>query len=148
MAKAKEFQSDLEGRSVGDLEGIWLSILVTTRCIVIVSTVNALGYNCKSRTEEGINPNQDFPYDLMDRTLCIWNISGRTINEIFRDHLFQLSFTFHGDMEAMFWVVLLFSLLNFFSGTLAMYSLIILYSNRFIMSSHTFKWTLPKLSRA
>ena len=101
MSKAEECRSDLEGRGVGDVDRRWLSRLVTTRRIAIVPTENALGYDRKSLMEEGIYPNQYFPYDLMDQTLCMWNISGRTINKIFRYHLFQLSFTLHGGMEVI-----------------------------------------------
>ena len=99
MAKAEECRYDLEGRGVGDVDRRWLSILITTRRIVIFPTANALGYDRISRMEDSIDPNQYFPHDLMNQTLCMRTISGRTINEIFRDHLFQLSFTFHGGME-------------------------------------------------
>ena len=64
--------------------------------------MNVLGYDRKSRIEDGINLNQYFPYDLMDQTICMRTIVGRTINDIFRDHLFQFCFTFHGGMEAIF----------------------------------------------
>ena len=57
MARAEECRSDLEGRGVGYVDRIWLSILVTIRCIVIVPTENALGYNRKSCMEDGIDPN-------------------------------------------------------------------------------------------
>ena len=100
MAEAEVCRSDLEGRGVGDVEHRWLSIFVTTRHIVVVPTSNLLGYNCKSRTEGGIDPNQYFPCDLMDQTQYM-QISRRTINKIFRNHVFQLSFTFHGEIEAI-----------------------------------------------
>ena len=70
------------------MERRWLSRLVTTLCIFIVLTADALGYDCKSRMEEFIDPNQSFPYDLMDQTLFICAIARRTINKIFRYHLF------------------------------------------------------------
>ena len=80
----------------------WLLILFTTRHIVILPTANALGYDRKSRMEDGIYPNQDFPYDLMDQTLCMRTIVGQTINYIFRDHLLKISFNFHRGMEEIF----------------------------------------------
>ena len=101
MAQAATCRSDLKGRGVGDAERRWLSRLVTTRRIVIVPTANALGYDRKQRTEGGIDPNRDFPYDLEDATQCMRTVAGRTINEIFREHVFQLSVTFHGGMEAI-----------------------------------------------
>ena len=83
------------------MDHIWLSILVTTRCIVIVPNANILGYNRKSRMEEAIDTNQYFPYGFMHQTLCMRTIVGQTINDICRYHLFHLSFTFHGVMDAI-----------------------------------------------
>ena len=60
MTKAEAFQSDLEGRGVGDAERRWLSRLVMMRRIVIIPTANALEYDHKSRMEDGMDPNQDF----------------------------------------------------------------------------------------
>ena len=82
------------------------------RRIVIVPTVNGLRYDCKSRMEDVIDPDKYFPYNLMDQTLCMLTIYGQTINKIFRDHLFQHSFTFHGGMEAIVGVVHFLSLSN------------------------------------
>ena len=58
MAEAEACQSDLEERGVGDAECRWLSRLVTTRRIIIIPTMNALEYNHKSQTEDGIDPNR------------------------------------------------------------------------------------------
>jgi len=77
----------------------WLARLVTTRRIVIMPSANALGYFRNTREEDGIDPNRDFPYDLKDNTKCMQTITGRSINEVFRDHMFQLSLTFHAGME-------------------------------------------------
>ena len=60
MAKAEACRSDPGGIYVGDVERRWLLILVTMRSIVIVPTINVLGHNRYSCTEDGINPNQDF----------------------------------------------------------------------------------------
>jgi hypothetical protein len=79
----------------------WLARLVTTRRIIIVPSANALGYYRNEREEDGIDPNRDFPYDLLDATQCMQTVAGRTLNEIFRNYLVQLSFTFHGGMEAI-----------------------------------------------
>ena len=149
MAKAEACQSDIEGRGVRDAEHRWLSRLVTTKRIAIVPTVNALGCDCKIQTKDGINLNQDFPYNLTDQTLCMRTITGQTINEIFRDHVFQLSFTFHGGWRQLF--ELFFCCLHWivdFDDTLTMYSLSSLYSNILIISSHTSKGAFPKLRRS
>lgn len=79
----------------------WLARLVATRRIIVVPSANALGYYRNEREEDGIDPNRDFPYDLMDATQCMQTVAGRTLNEIFRNYLVQLSFTFHGGMEAI-----------------------------------------------
>ena len=51
---------------------------------------------------EGVNdPNRDFPYDYKDGKYCMRTIAARTINEIYREHMFQLAFTFHGGMEVL-----------------------------------------------
>ena len=41
--------------------------MVTARRIFIVPTVNALGYNHKSQTKDGINQCQYFPYNLTEQ---------------------------------------------------------------------------------
>ena len=61
--------------------------------------MNALGYDRNSWTEDSIDPNQYFPNDLTYHNLCMRTIAVRTTNDIFRDNLFQLSFTFPGGME-------------------------------------------------
>jgi hypothetical protein len=76
----------------------WLARLVTTRRIVIVPTPNSSGYYANQRTENGIDPNRDFPYD-QNESQCMKSITARTINEIFLDHLFQMSMTYHGGIE-------------------------------------------------
>jgi hypothetical protein len=82
----------------------WLARLLTTRRIVVIPTANALGYFRKDREEGNVDPNRDFPFDLTDPTLCMQTIAARTINELFRLHMFQLSFTFHGGMEVIGYV--------------------------------------------
>ena len=72
---------------------------MSTRRIVIVPTANALGYFRKVREEGRIDPNRDFPFDLRDPSKCMVTIAARTLNEVFREHMFQLSLTFHGGME-------------------------------------------------
>ena len=58
-----------------------------------------MGYFRDQRAEGFTDPNRDFPYDILDPKLCMQTITGRTVNEIYRDHLFQLSLTFHAGME-------------------------------------------------
>jgi hypothetical protein len=79
----------------------WLARLLTTRRIVVVPTANALGYYRVVREEGSVDPNRDFPYDLTNPRHCMQTVAARTLNEIFRLHMFQLSFTFHGGMEVI-----------------------------------------------
>lgn len=81
----------------------WLARLVSTRRIIIVPTANALGYYQNVRREEDIDPNRDFPYNILSSNSdqCMQSIAARTLNEIYRDHMIQMSLTFHGGMEAI-----------------------------------------------
>ncbi len=78
----------------------WLSWLVHNRSIVLIPMANAKGYYYDVRTENGLDPNRDFPYHNFPET-CMRTIAGRTINEVFRDHIFQISVTFHGGVESV-----------------------------------------------
>lgn len=101
LEKARSCREDLAAQGVDDAHRRWLARLLTTRRIVVVPTANALGYFQNRREENGIDPNRDFPYDLSMASLCMQTIAGRTLNEVFRQHMFQLSLTFHGGMEVI-----------------------------------------------
>lgn len=81
----------------------WLARLVSTRRTIIIPTANALGYSRDTREEGRIDPNRDFPFDITpDRNMdCMQTIAGRSINELFRSHLFPIGLTFHGGMEVV-----------------------------------------------
>jgi len=78
----------------------WLARLVSTRRIVIVPTTNALGYYQHDRTEDGIDPNRDFPFEN-NPSSCMLTITARTVNELFISHMFQQSLTFHAGVECI-----------------------------------------------
>jgi len=86
---------------ISDKERLWMARLVQTRRIVIVPTANALGYYQNVREENGVDPNRDFPFEVEDPSKCMQTIAGRTINEIYKKHMFQLSLTFHAGMEVV-----------------------------------------------
>mmetsp|Transcript_28576 Transcript_28576/g.44734 ORF Transcript_28576/g.44734 Transcript_28576/m.44734 type:complete len:537 (-) Transcript_28576:382-1992(-) len=73
----------------------WAKRLVDTRAITIVPAANAVGYAHNTREEEGIDANRDFAWN-QDSGHCFKTIAARSINELWREHLFQLSITFHG----------------------------------------------------
>uniref|UniRef100_A0A7S4N9P9 Peptidase M14 carboxypeptidase A domain-containing protein n=1 Tax=Odontella aurita TaxID=265563 RepID=A0A7S4N9P9_9STRA len=91
---ARLCRSDLSRQGISPSYRQWLARLATTRRIVIVPATNALEYEMNVKREH--DPNRDFPYHQTDPTKCMRTIAGRTINELFRNHMFQLSLTFHG----------------------------------------------------
>ena len=101
VRRAQECRENLSSRGIYPSTRRWLSRLVATRRIVIVPSANALGYFRNKRQEGSIDPNRDFPFDQVDWTKCMRTIAGRTINEIYREHIFQHSLTFHGGMVAI-----------------------------------------------
>eukprot|EP00164_Ancoracysta_twista_P001425 GFYU01001856.1.p1 GENE.GFYU01001856.1~~GFYU01001856.1.p1 ORF type:complete len:640 (+),score=121.21 GFYU01001856.1:26-1945(+) len=75
-------------------ENDWFKYLLDHRAIYIMPTTNAWGYHHNRREEHNIDPNRDFPYDKGPK--CMETVTGRAVNEVWREHLFQLAITFHG----------------------------------------------------
>lgn len=71
-----------------------ITYLVDTRAIWLTPITNAWGYAHNRREELQEDPNRDFPY-LPTAKRCMKTITARILNELFRDHLFQLAVTFH-----------------------------------------------------
>ena len=67
----------------------------------MVPTVNSLGFFRKSDRENGMSAKSDFPFDMQSKNKiningnCMKTIAARTINELFRTHMFQISLSFH-----------------------------------------------------
>jgi len=78
----------------------WVKRLVDTRNVLIMPMTNAIGVAQKTRAENGIDPNRDFPFD-QSPSLCMQTIAARSVNELYRSHLLQLVVTFHGGMQAI-----------------------------------------------
>jgi len=78
----------------------WLRRLVDTRIVSIMPSANAYGYAHNRRTEGMVDPNRDFPYGNQPDE-CMKTTAARAINEMYRDHLFQLALTFHSGMKAI-----------------------------------------------
>jgi Zinc carboxypeptidase len=91
-------KKNLENMGIKDANRQWLARLVTTRRIVIVPTANAMGYAKGVREEGSVDPNRDFAFDQVPGS-CMRSIAARTLNELFREHQFQLALTYHGGME-------------------------------------------------
>ncbi len=80
-----------------------LTNIINNQLIVLTPITNSKGYYEDKREEDGIDPNRDFPYykdDFNTTDKCMRSITGRTVNEIFRENIITLSITFHGGMEA------------------------------------------------
>ncbi len=101
VEKGTDCRQKLYQRGISNDQRQWLARLVSTRRIIIMPTANALGYHRNQREEGYIDPNRDFPFDVIDKRLCMQTIAGRSINELFRRHLFQIALTFHGGMEVV-----------------------------------------------
>ena len=78
----------------------WLNHLVDTRIMYFMPATNALGYYNNRRGERGVDPNRDFPIDNLNGN-CMRTVAARALNELWREHLFQLAITFHGGMRAI-----------------------------------------------
>jgi len=74
--------------------------LVDGRSTWISPMTNAHGFAKNTREENGMDPNRDFPY-LQIPEHCMMTQTARTVNELFRRHLFQFELTFHGGMRAL-----------------------------------------------
>merc|ERR1719422_1563478 len=61
---------------------------------------NAYGYAANVREERGMDPNRDFPY-LQHPEMCMRTQTARTVNEVFRRHLFRFGLTFHRGVRAL-----------------------------------------------
>ena len=106
VEKAKDCRDHMLEFGISEQQMWWLARLVSTRRIVVVPTANSLGYFRSKRTEGKIDPNRDFPFDYTKEadgfsSNCMQTIAARTLNEVFREHMFQLSLTFHGGMEVI-----------------------------------------------
>jgi hypothetical protein len=59
---------------VDDEQRVWLARLVSTRRIVVIPTANALGYYENVREENNVDPNRDFPFDLLN-DFCMQSVA-------------------------------------------------------------------------
>jgi len=73
----------------------WLAHLLDSRVIVIMPMANAVGFAGRTREELGVDPNRDFAFD-QDPSRCMVTVAGRSMNEVFRSHVFTLAITYHG----------------------------------------------------
>jgi len=98
---ATECRRSLSARGIFPWIRRWLARLASTRRIVVIPSANAVGYYRNKREEERIDPNRDFAFDQVNWSKCMQTIAARTINELFRDHIFQHSLTYHAGMVAI-----------------------------------------------
>mmetsp|Transcript_23050 Transcript_23050/g.47782 ORF Transcript_23050/g.47782 Transcript_23050/m.47782 type:complete len:733 (+) Transcript_23050:188-2386(+) len=87
------------GYKEGEL--IWLSGLVASRRIIISPMSNPSGFSATLRSENNIDPNRDFAFDVTSPSLCMRTVTGRHINSLYRSSIIQAGITFHGGMTAV-----------------------------------------------
>ncbi|GMF12770.1 unnamed protein product [Phytophthora lilii] len=78
----------------------WLRELVNTRNVLVTPMTNAYGYSHNHREELKVDPNRDYNY-MRSGAECMQTMTSRVVNEIWRDHIFQLAVTFHGGTRAV-----------------------------------------------
>ena len=78
----------------------WLDFLVQNRLTTAMVMTNAIGFDHINREENRIDPNRDFPY-MKSSQDCMRSITARSLNEVWRNHLFQIAVTFHGGTESI-----------------------------------------------
>lgn len=84
--------------------------MLDSRLTTLVPMTNAIGFFRNERTElqeqpNGtpglyIDPNRDFGFD-QSPDKCMQSVAARTLNELFRVHLFRTAITFHGGTNAL-----------------------------------------------
>jgi hypothetical protein len=79
---------------------LWMYRMVATRSVTIMPAANALGYYQNRRGEGTRDPNRDFPF-VQEPSRCFQTVAARALNDLFREHMFQLAITFHGGMQAI-----------------------------------------------
>ncbi|RLN75132.1 hypothetical protein BBJ28_00011877 [Nothophytophthora sp. Chile5] len=78
----------------------WVRELVNTRNVLVTPMTNAYGYAHDHREELSIDPNRDYNY-MRSGKECMQTMTSRVVNEIWREHVFQLAVTFHGGTRAV-----------------------------------------------
>lgn len=85
--------------------------MLDSRIVTFIPMTNALGFfngerveRHKGEADDGsailIDPNRDFGFD-QNPLQCMQTVAARTINELFRVHLFRVLITFHGGTNAI-----------------------------------------------
>jgi len=90
-----------------------IKYLVDTRNVYIMPFANCIGFCQKTRDENGIDPNRDFPYDRstaapadetgaeLEEGKCLQTKAARAINSLFREHQFLLSLSVHAGNRSL-----------------------------------------------
>ena len=86
--------------------------ILKTKMFIMTPMTNAYGYYNHNREDKVIefgnrkafeDPNRDFPYSNDNKEVmpCMKTITGRTINEIFNEHIISGAITFHGGTNVL-----------------------------------------------
>jgi hypothetical protein len=91
----------------------WVVELLKKSFVVFTPFTNAYGYSNGIREDfveynSGstglVDPNRDFPYFSTDNMViseCMKTVTARTVNELFKEHIFVNVVTFHGGLNAI-----------------------------------------------
>ena len=78
----------------------WVDRTVDTRRLLVMPMTNPLGYHRVQRSENGMDPNRDFPFRQAPAA-CMTTLTARAVNEVWRENLVTAALTFHGGMQAI-----------------------------------------------
>lgn len=78
----------------------WAHALVNSRNVLSTPMTNAWGISHNKREELGVDPNRDYNY-MRSGDECMTTMTSRVVNEIWREHVFQMAITFHGGTRAV-----------------------------------------------
>jgi hypothetical protein len=90
VAEAISCRSSLRSQGIDDVHRQWLARLVATRRIVVVPNPNPM----MSHLENNVDPTEDFPYNNVYSESCMRTVTARSLNELFRTHMFQIALLF------------------------------------------------------
>lgn len=95
---AEETDGDTDGVSLNTMR--WVHELVNARSVFATPMTNAWGFAHDKREELTVDPNRDYNY-MRSGGECMTAMTSRVVNEIWRDHVFQMAITFHGGTRAV-----------------------------------------------
>lgn len=79
---------------------LWLALLASRRDSFLIPTANCLGHKFRTRNDNAIDPNRDFPYSRTNNR-CLMSTTAKIFDRLMQENLVQIVVTFHGGMVAL-----------------------------------------------